>query len=149
MVLSASRRIFLVVAAATLLIALLPAPPTGALPVADNAAAYQLCGRVFPDPHAHWPGPQLPTRSPWAKGNVACPSVDFLGWEETLSGLQFLASDEMFGDFVEVYDLSDGTGPFAQVLDLADGEGMTAGLPTEDLQREKVPLYMVLSLIHI
>ena len=139
-----------VLAAMALGSGLLPAT-VGAAPVASDAARYAACGRVFPDPQAYWPSPaQAPGQSPWAKGNGDCKAVDFLGWDETLAGLNFLASDAMFSDFVEVYNLGEDDGlefttekAFADVLDEASGEGMTAGLPTEDLDREKVPMYMV------
>ena len=106
---------------------------------------------MFPDPQAYWPSPaQAPAQSPWAKGNGECRATDFMGWDETLSGLDFLASEEMFSDFVEVYNLGadDGLehtveGEFADVLAEAGVDGMTAGLPTEDLGREKVPLYLI------
>ncbi|MGH3443126.1 MAG: M14 family zinc carboxypeptidase, partial [Nitriliruptorales bacterium] len=123
---------------------LLPASPAAAAPVAADESSYALCGRVFPDPQAFWPGPtNLPTMSPWAKGNAQCRAVDFIGFDEAIDGLTFLASDEMFADFVEVYDLSQEDGPFADVLDLEEGEGMSAGLPTEDLGRDQKPMYLV------
>jgi len=56
-------------------------------PVASSAEAYALCGRVFPDPHAFWPAPaQAPGRSPFAKGNVSCPAVDFLFYDDMVTG---------------------------------------------------------------
>lgn len=114
-----------------------------ALPVADNKTAYAACGRVFPDPHAFWPAPSpAPAESPWAKGNAACRAVDFMSWDEALSGLGFLATD-LFPDFVEVYDLSNPDGPFAGALDPASGEGLSAGLPTATLDREKAPMILV------
>ena len=68
--------------------ALLIGPSTGgSTPVATSAAAYQLCGRVFPDPHAYWPSPvQAPARSPFAKGNATCASVDFLSYDDMVVG---------------------------------------------------------------
>ncbi len=117
-------------------------PAAGALPVPDDLASYELCGRVFPDPHAFWPAPgPLPLQSPFAKGSALCRSLDFLGWDETIGGLRFL--EELLPDFVEVYDLSDPDGPLAHALDLEGGEGRSAGLPTLDLGRERVPMYLV------
>ena len=141
-------------AIAAVLAFLLPATPGAAFPVATDGPPpfnYELCGRVFPDPNAYWPSPeQAPNQSPWAKGNANCRAVDFLGYEETLRGLDFLASEGMFSDFVEVYNLGpddglDNTveGEFAEVLADAGVDGMTAGLPEADLQRDKAPLYMV------
>ena len=97
---------------------------------------------MFPDPHAFWPLPAaLPLQSPFAKGNAACRSLDFLGWNETISGLRLL--EELLPDYVEVYDLSDPAGPLAHALDFASGEGRSAGLPTLDLGRDRVPMYLV------
>ncbi len=144
-----SRSVRRVAAAGSVLaLALTVAPPVlpsaQAAPVADSAAAYAACGRVFPDPHAFWPSPaNSPGRSPWAKGNVSCPAVDFLGFQETLSGLDFLASDAMFPDFVEVFDLSDPDGPYAGLLDFAAGEGLSAGLATTGINRQKHPMVLV------
>ncbi|MDX1510724.1 MAG: M14 family zinc carboxypeptidase [Nitriliruptorales bacterium] len=115
-----------------------------AFPVATDPASYQLCGRVFPDPHAYWPSPApLPGQSPWAKGNATCRAVDFLSWQQTLDGLEFLASDGMFGDFIEIYDLSDPGGPYADALDFDAGEGLTAGLPRIDGSRERHPMIFI------
>ena len=137
-------RWMVVAAALSLGAALLPATGAAGFPVASDAATYASCGRVFPDPHAYWPSPaQAPDESPWAKGNASCKSVDFLGWQETIDGLKFLASDEMFGDFVEVYDLSQEGGRFDEILDLANGDGKSAGLASENLGREQVPMYLV------
>ncbi|MBW3620321.1 MAG: hypothetical protein KY461_08755 [Actinobacteria bacterium] len=121
------------------------AAPAEAFPVAGvTGPPYEACGRVFPDPHAYWPSPEpAPGQSPFAKGMASCRAVDFMGWDETLGGLELLASDAMYADFVEVYDLSDPEGPFAGVLDLEGGEGMSAGLPTEDLGRDPAALYLV------
>ncbi|MBW3665262.1 MAG: hypothetical protein KY469_19380 [Actinobacteria bacterium] len=121
------------------------AAPAQAFPVSGvTGAPYEACARVFPDPHAFWPSPQPPpNQSPFAKGMENCRALDFMGWDETIAGLELLASDDMFGDFIDVYDLSDPDGPFAGVLDLDGGEGMSAGIPTEDLDRDPAPLYLV------
>ena len=133
-----------IAAALALAVTLLPVAGVRGAPVASDAATYQACGRVFPDPQAYWPSPSnAPQQSPWAKGNGSCRAVDFIGWDEALAGLNFLASEEMFGDFVEVYDLSAEDGAFAGILDEEAGEGMTAGLPTGDLGRDKAPMYLV------
>ncbi len=125
-----------------LIAGVLVAPPAAAFPVPDDMAAYEQCGRVFPDPHAFWPAPApLPLQSPFAKGSVGCRALDFLGWEETISGLHLL--EELLPGYVEVYDLSDPDGPLADALDLEGGEGRSAGLPTLDLGRERVPMHLV------
>ncbi|MDX1659806.1 MAG: M14 family zinc carboxypeptidase [Nitriliruptorales bacterium] len=109
-----------------------------------SAEEYTAQARVFPDPHAYWPSPEnAAERSPWAKGNGACQATDFLGWDEVLNGLTFLASDDMFGEFIEIYDLSDEDGPFWDTLEAEGLDGMSAGLPTGDLGRERVPLYLI------
>ncbi len=129
-----------------LLVTTLPAGTPAAIgaPIAADATSYGVCGRVFPDPQAYWPSPAaLPTQSPWAKGNVACRAVTFLDFADTVAGLEFLASDEMFGDFVEVFDLSDPDGPMADALDFDAGDGMTAGLPQPDGSRDRSPMYLI------
>jgi hypothetical protein len=148
---TSTKRWLTVVGATALGATLLPITGAASFPVSQNAAQYSACGRVFPDPQAFWPSSaQAPKQSPWAKGNGQCRASDFIGWDEALGGLDFMASPDMFGDFVEVYNLGEDDGlefttegEFADILDEASGEGMTAGLPTEDLDREKVPMYMV------
>jgi hypothetical protein len=123
----------------------LPALPGAAFPVATDAPpfSYELCGRVFPDPQAYWPSPsQAPGQSPWAKGNLNCRAVDFLGWHETLRGLHYMA-DTLFPDFVQVYDLSERGSRFDDVINQAKGDGMSAGLATGDLGRDKAPMILV------
>ena len=74
--------------AAVAAVLLLGSSPVGSAPVATNAATYELCGRVFPDPHAYWPSPApAPTRSPFAKGNAACAAVDFLSYSDMVEGV--------------------------------------------------------------
>ncbi|MBW3562976.1 MAG: hypothetical protein KY437_10825 [Actinobacteria bacterium] len=142
------RRVLTLVASLATVLALLPAVPAAAedvcFPGVDiNEEIYQLQARVFPDPHAYWPSSQgVPGESPWAKGMGACRPADFIAWDEAIHGLEFLAED-LFPDFVELYDLSDPDGRFAAILDLEAGEGMSAGLPSEDLSREKSPMYML------
>jgi hypothetical protein len=117
-------------------------PSAGSAPVPPDASAYALCGRVFPDPQAHWPATDaLPTESPFAKGNAACRAADFLGFDETIAGLRLL--EDLLPDYVELYDLSDDDGPLADALDLSGGEGMSAGLATVDLKRDKAPMYLL------
>jgi hypothetical protein len=113
--------------------------PASATPVASDDAAYERCGRVFPDPQAYAPSPTpLPGESPWAKGNAVCRAVDFIQYNEALAGLAYL--EERYPSFVEVYNLRED---FAEVLDLSKGEGQSAGLPTNTLDREAADLYML------
>src|SRR5687768_15113543 len=112
------------------------ATPALATPVAADDAAYERCGRVFPDPQAFAPSPSpLPGESPYAKGNAVCRAVDFIQYTEAISGLEYL--EERYPGFVEVYNLKED---FAEVLDLTKGEGQSAGLPTNTLTREKADL---------
>ena len=127
------ERIGVLAVLVTLLVTTVPGgtPAAVGAPIAADPASYEVCGRVFADPQAYWPSPSAPpTQSPWAKGNAACRAVTFLDFDDTVAGLEFLASDEMFGDFVEVFDLSDPDGPMADALDFDAGDGMTAGLPS-------------------
>ena len=140
-----SGRLGLLLVAVALVALALPAAPAPAFPVAtDGVPPYEACSRVFPDPHAYWPSPaQVPLgQSPWAKGNANCKAVDFLGWDETITGLNYLA-DTLFPDFVQVYDLSKEGGRFDDVINQAKGDGMSAGLATNDLGRDKAPMYLV------
>ena len=121
-------------------VSLVALPTTAsASPVASDDAAYERCGRVFPDPQAFGGLPaQLPGESPYAKGNAVCRSVDFIQYTEAIAGLRYL--EQKFPDFVQVYNLRED---FAQVLDLTREEGQSAGLPTNTLARDKSDLYMV------
>lgn len=137
-----TRRALRAALAVTLLLPLgvtVLAAPAAATPVASDDAAYERCGRVFPDPQAYAPSPTaLPGESPWAKGNAVCRAVDFIQWNEALAGLEYLES--RYPQFVEVYNLRED---FAEVLALSEGEGQSAGLPTNTLERDKADLYMV------
>ena len=110
--------------------ALLIGPSTGgSTPVATSAAAYQLCGRVFPDPHAYWPAPvQAPARSPFAKGNATCASVDFLSYDDMVSGVEYL--ETLFPQFVEFYELE---------RDFGDGSDCTSSTSNADLCSAGLP----------
>jgi hypothetical protein len=120
----------------------LAAGPARSAPVPPDAAAYEVCGRVFPDPHAYWPAPTaVPTESPFAKGNAACRAVDFLGFDEAIGGLELL--EELVPGYIELYDLSDPSGPFADAMADAGVDGRSAGLPDIDLSRDKSPMYLV------
>jgi len=132
----------LVVAACGLL---LLAPGTGgrAGPVAASDTTYELCGRVFADPHAYWPSPtQAPARSPYAKGNAVCASTDFLTYEGMVTGMTYLES--LFPRFVEFYNLEQDFGdgsPCASSISNADM--CSAGLPNALQGRNREELYMV------
>src|SRR5688572_30741241 len=126
--------------------ALLVGPSSGgSTPVATTAEAYQLCGRVFPDPHAYWPSPaQAPTRSPFAKGNAACAAVDFVSYQGMVDGLTYLES--LYPDFVEFYELEEDFGDGSDCATSTDPEDLcSAGLPRQGVpnQRIRSDLYMV------
>src|SRR5687767_6731144 len=92
-------------------------------------AAYQLCGRVFPDPHAYWPSPaQSPARSPFAKGNATCASVDFLSYSDMVAGVEYL--ETLFPRFVEFYELE---------RDFGDGSDCTSSTSTADMCSAGLP----------
>jgi hypothetical protein len=118
---------------------------TSATPVATSAEAYQLCGRVFPDPHAFWPAPaQAPARSPFAKGNAACSSVDFLSYGDMVAGVEYL--ETLFPQFVEFYELERDFGDGTDCTSSTSNADMcSAGLPQQGVPpgRERVPLYLL------
>jgi hypothetical protein len=105
-----------------------------AVPVASDENTYQLFGRVFPDPQGCVKG--APGKSPWAKGQVC--AAQFLQWQETLDGLAFL--EERYPRYLQVINLRSmfGDHPAFSDLDLR-----SAGLPTEDLSRDKRDLYVI------
>jgi hypothetical protein len=113
--------------------------------VAAADATYALCGRVFPDPHAYWPAPaQAPARSPFAKGNAACASVDFLGYQGMIDGLTYLES--LFPQFVEFYNLEQDFGDGSDCTTSTDpADYCSAGLPRQGTSPDRVrsDLYMV------
>ncbi|MGH2653047.1 MAG: M14 family zinc carboxypeptidase [Actinomycetota bacterium] len=110
------------------------APPVIATPVATNDALYSLYGRVFPDPHGCTRG--LPLNSPWAKGNVC--AVQFVQWDEAVGGLEFLESR-----FDRYLDVLSGDELREVAEDLTDDELRSAGLPREDLTRDRRDLTVV------
>ena len=127
-------------------ILLLVAPSTGTTtPVASSDATYQSCGRVFPDPHAYWPSPtQTVARSPYAKGNALCASVDFLTYSEVTNGMNYL--ETLFPGFVEFYSLEKDFGDGSDCATSTDIQDLcSAGLPRQELSpgRVKSDLYMI------
>jgi hypothetical protein len=151
-------RVRLVAGALTALLALSLAPlagpgtPAFAGPIADSDVAYELCGRVFPDPQAYW----LPTLgegtphpgtgvSPWAKGNLPCAARTFISYDEAVRGITFLAEElDVTKDFVELIDITTTDDPrITEVLDAELGDGWSEGLPTATGGRDRVPLYLV------
>jgi hypothetical protein len=100
---------------------------------------------VFPDPHAYWPAPvQLPARSPFAKGNAACASVDFLSYGGMVTGMEYL--EALFPEFVEFYNLEQDFGDGSDCATSTDPADLcSAGLPRQGLPpgRVRSDLYMV------
>ena len=131
--------------AAVLAILLVGPSPGGSTPVATNATAYELCGRVFPDPHAFWPAPaQAPGRSPFAKGNAACASVDFLSYADMVDGVKYL--ETLFPQFVEFYELERDFGDGSDCTSSTSNADMcSAGLPQQGVPagRERSDLYLL------
>ncbi|HEV8683403.1 MAG TPA: M14 family zinc carboxypeptidase [Actinomycetota bacterium] len=126
---------------------LTPAPRAfSAVGPADTDAEYAVCGRVFSDPHAYWPSStQAPGMSPFAKGNAACKSTNFLTYGEVVSGSTYL--EGLFPDFVEFYKLEEdfggNDGPCAESNNPQDY--CSAGLPQLGVSdtRERSELYMI------
>jgi hypothetical protein len=104
-----------------------PTAPVQSTPAAPNETIYQVLGRVFPDPHGCVRG--LPLMSPWAKGSVC--AVEFVQWDEAISGIQFL--QQRFPRYIELINLRD----------LMGEDFRSAGIPQEDLSRDKRDLYMI------
>ncbi len=130
----------LALATAVLLIAPGSGVPT---PPATNETVYQLCGRVFSDPHAYWPSPaQAPLRSPWAKGNAVCASTDFLTYDDMVSGLTYLES--LFPQFVEFYKLEEDFGDGSScAVSTSNNDMCSAGLPNTLQGRDREDLYLL------
>lgn len=105
-----------------------------ALPAATDDITYQAYGRVFPDPHGCVKG--LPGTSPWAKGRVC--AVQFLQWQEVLDGLAFL--QQKFPGLMDVINLRER---FESDPDFMADELQSAGLPREDLTRDKADLQVI------
>jgi len=119
------RRSFIIRAIATALVVpfvtLRRAIPASAAPVATSDITYLAYGRVFPDPHGGSSG--LPGKSPFAKGNV--PATTFLQYDETIAGLQYLQTK------------------FPEFMQLVEVPGLSAGVPTPTLGRDKSKFYAV------
>jgi hypothetical protein len=117
----------------------------GSAPVASTAEAYQLCGRVFPDPHAFWPAPaQAPARSPFAKGNASCAAVDFLSYAGMVEGVEYL--ETLFPQFVEFYELERDFGDGSDCTSSTSSADLcSAGLPQQGVPagRERSSLYLL------
>jgi hypothetical protein len=121
--------------AATLTVILpAPAPRAAAVPVADDDTTYAAYGRAFPDPHGCVKG--APNTSPWAKGNVC--ATQFIQFDEALDGLRYL--EQRYGRYVQLINLHEQYGDHPE-LTMEDLQ--TAGIPKEDLSREREDLWVV------
>jgi hypothetical protein len=110
------------------------AAPAVATPVATSDEAYSAFGRVFPDPHGCNKG--APATSPWAKGNVC--AVQYLQWDEAIDGLGLL--ERKFDRYVKVLSGDE----LREVANSLTGEELeSAGLPREDLSRDKRHLFVI------
>ncbi|MEX2458420.1 MAG: M14 family zinc carboxypeptidase [Actinomycetota bacterium] len=110
------------------------ATPVAATPVATSDGAYEVMGRVFPDPHGCVAG--APGHSPWAKGNVC--AVQFVQWDEALEGLGFL--QEKFPRYLQVLNLRTLLEDDPRFL---EEELQSAGLPAEDFSRLRRDLHVI------
>ena len=140
------KRSLVGLAAAAALLVLGPGSGTvGSAPVATDAATYELCGRVFPDPHAYWPAPaQSPARSPFAKGNAGCGAVDFISYADMVAGLGYL--ETLFPEFVELYELERDFGDGSDCTSSTSNADLcSAGLPQQGVPagRERSSLYLL------
>ncbi len=120
---------------------------------ASSDATYMLCDRVFSDPHAYWPSPtQAAGLSPFAKGNSACKSDDFLFYKNTdparadvLEGLAYL--ETLFPQFLELQELEQDFGVGNTDCETAgtDADYCSAGLPKQGVAatRLRSDLFMV------
>ena len=130
------RRVLAIAALLAAAFALAPrsTPQAVAVPVATDDSTYEVLGRVFPDPHGCLSG--APAASPWAKGNVC--AAQFVQWDEALAGLRYL--EERYGRFIELINLRElrDLEPAFANLDM-----QSAGLPNEDLSRDRRDLYAV------
>ncbi len=127
-------------------VVLLIAPSTGVpTPVASDDTLYQACGRVFSDPHAYWPlTEQAPDRSPFAKGNAACASVEFVTYSEMIAGLSYM--ENLFPRFLEFYELEEDFGDGSDCATSTSSEDLcSAGLPRQGVPAERVKsdLFMI------
>jgi hypothetical protein len=124
---------------------------TEAVTVADTDAEYIACGRVFPDPHAYWPGPAPPPdsdRSPFAKGNAGCNAADFISYSDMISGMTYM--ETLFPQFLDFIELEQDFGTNVDCTSTTVIPPPTAycsaglprqGVPTPD--RVRSDLYMV------
>jgi hypothetical protein len=124
-----------------------------ATPVATNEGSYQALGRVFPDPMAGCQN-SAGTCSPYAQGNV--PATQFIGIDEFVDAIKFMNSKPQWQRYMEILavdgKLGDGAGngknPDIPGNNLdpeytPNPEGVSAGLPTTDLDRKKSDLMVV------
>src|SRR4051812_9138056 len=129
------------------------AAPAMAPPVATSASSYQALGRVFPDPMAGCQN-SAGTCSPYAQGNV--PATQFIGIDEFVDAIKYMNSQQKWQRYMEVLaldgKLGDGAGS-GKNPDIPGNnqtpeytpnpQGVSAGLPTTDLDRKKSDLMVV------
>jgi uncharacterized repeat protein (TIGR01451 family) len=124
---------------------LTPAPSVIATPVHSNPTTYNLCDRVFTDPHAYWPAPAPPDgQSPYAKGTglPGCRAVDFMTYQEMKDGMTFLES--LFPQFVDFIKLEEDFGGNDNcATSTSQTDYCSAGLPRIGGTRQREDLYMV------
>src|SRR3954468_15690945 len=129
------------------------AAPAAATPVATSDGSYQALGRVFPHPMAGCQN-SAGTCSPYAQGNV--PATQFIGIDEFVDAIKYMNSQQKWQRYMEVLaldgKLGDGAGS-GKNPDIPGNnqtpeytpnlQGVSAGLPTTDLDRKKSDLMVV------
>jgi Zinc carboxypeptidase len=109
-------------------------PAAHAIPTASDDTTYAAFGRVFPDPHGCVRG--LPGKSPYAKGAVC--AAQFTQWDEALAGMKYL--QQRFPRYLKLIDLYEA---YKNDPAFAGEDLRSAGLPKEDMTRDKRDLYVV------
>src|SRR3954447_10572770 len=147
----------LIFAALAALVLALPATAEAG-PVAASDGDYMAYGRVFPDPQSQGSCPGGPC-SPHRQGNV--PAQSFIGYQEFVSGLNYMNRTPQWARYLEVWTLDGKNGDNESTAPGTDekanfpgdnlgfweftprGKGHSAGLPTSDAGRTKSDLFVL------
>src|SRR4051812_34644097 len=147
----------LIFAALAALVLALPATAEAG-PVAASDGDYMAYGRVFPDPQSQGSCPGGPC-SPHRQGNV--PAQSFIGYQEFVSGLNFMNRTPQWARYLEVWTLDGKNGDNESTAPSTDekanfpgdnlgfweftprGKGHSAGLPTSDAGRTRSDLFVL------
>src|SRR3954470_17225876 len=147
----------LIFAALAALVLALPATAEAG-PVAASDGDYMAYGRVFPDPQSQGSCPGGPC-SPHRQGNV--PAQSFIGYQELVSGLDFMNRTPQWARYLEVWTLDGKNGDNDSTAPGTDekanfpgnnlgsweftprGKAHSAGLPTSDAGRTKSDVFVL------